>query len=40
MDGPPVRLSSWIRQDEAIHEADSQVDRLLGAGWETWTDRS
>jgi phosphoglycolate phosphatase-like HAD superfamily hydrolase len=33
MDGPPVRFVQ-CSPDEAIHEADSQVDRLLSEGWE------
>jgi hypothetical protein len=33
MDGPPVRFAQ-CSPDEAIHEADSQVDRLLSEGWE------
>ena len=33
MDGPPVRFVQ-CPPDEAIHEADAQVDRLLGEGWE------
>ena len=33
MDGPPVRFVQ-CPPDEAVHEADSQVDRLLGEGWE------
>jgi hypothetical protein len=33
MDGPPVRLVQCL-PDEAIHEADAQIDRLLGQGWE------
>jgi ATP:corrinoid adenosyltransferase len=32
MDGPPVRFVQ-CSPDEAIHEADSQIDRLLGEGW-------
>jgi hypothetical protein len=33
MTGPPVRFVQCT-PEEAIHEADSQVDRLLGEGWE------
>jgi phosphoglycolate phosphatase-like HAD superfamily hydrolase len=33
MDGPPVRFVQ-CSPDEAIHEADSQVDRLLAEGWQ------
>ena len=33
MDGPPVRFIQ-CPAEEAIHEADSQIDRLLGEGWE------
>jgi phosphoglycolate phosphatase-like HAD superfamily hydrolase len=33
MDGPPVRFVQ-CSPEQAIHEADSQVDRLLGEGWE------
>jgi Nuclease-related domain/UvrD-like helicase C-terminal domain len=33
MDGPPVRFLQ-CSPDEAVHEADSQVDRLLGEGWQ------
>ena len=33
MDGPPVRFLQ-CSPDEAVHEADSQVDRLLGQGWQ------
>ena len=33
MEGPPVRFVQ-CSPDEAVHEADSQVDRLLGEGWE------
>ena len=33
MKGPPVRFIP-CPQDEAIDQADSQVDRLLGEGWE------
>ena len=32
-DGPPVRFVQ-CPPDEAVHEADSQVDRLLGEGWQ------
>ncbi len=33
MDGPPVRFVQ-CSPDEAVHEADAQVDRLLGEGWQ------
>jgi hypothetical protein len=33
MDGPPVRFVQ-CSPDEAIHQADAQIDRLLGEGWE------
>jgi phosphoglycolate phosphatase-like HAD superfamily hydrolase len=33
MNGPPVRFVQ-CRPDEAIHEADAQVDQLLSEGWE------
>ena len=33
MNGPPVRFVQ-CRPEEAIHEADSQIDRLLTEGWE------
>jgi phosphoglycolate phosphatase-like HAD superfamily hydrolase len=33
MKGPPVRFIP-CPPDEAIHQADSQVDRLLSEGWE------
>jgi hypothetical protein len=33
MDGPPVRFVP-CSPEEAIHEADAQVGRLLGEGWE------
>jgi hypothetical protein len=33
MSGPPVRFVQCT-PEEAIHEADAQVDRLLGEGWE------
>jgi phosphoglycolate phosphatase-like HAD superfamily hydrolase len=33
MDGPPVRFVQ-CPPEEAVHEADAQVDRLLGEGWE------
>jgi hypothetical protein len=33
MNGPPVRFVQCT-PEEAIHEADAQVDRLLGEGWE------
>jgi superfamily I DNA and RNA helicase len=33
MNGPPVRFVQCMAE-EAIQEADSQVDRLLGEGWE------
>jgi hypothetical protein len=33
MDGPPVRFVQCT-QDEAVHQADSEVDRLLGEGWQ------
>ena len=33
MDGPPVRFIP-CPPDEAVHEADSQVDQLLSQGWE------
>jgi hypothetical protein len=32
MNGPPARFVQ-CSPDEAIHQADSQVDRLLGEGW-------
>jgi phosphoglycolate phosphatase-like HAD superfamily hydrolase len=32
-DGPPVRFVQ-CSPEEAVHEADSQVDRLLGEGWQ------
>lgn len=32
MDGPPVRFVP-CPPDKAIHQADSEVDRLLGEGW-------
>jgi len=32
MNGPPVRFVPCT-PEEAIHEADAQVDRLLGEGW-------
>jgi hypothetical protein len=33
LDGPPVRFVQ-CSPEEAVHEADAQVDRLLGEGWE------
>ncbi len=33
MDGPPVRFVQ-CPPEEAVHEADSQVDRLLDEGWQ------
>jgi phosphoglycolate phosphatase-like HAD superfamily hydrolase len=33
MSGPPVRFVQ-CSPDEAVHEADAQVDRLLAEGWE------
>ena len=33
MDGPPVRFVP-CPPEEAIHQADAEVDRLLGEGWE------
>ena len=33
MDGPPVRFVP-CSPDEAVHEADAQVDRLLSEGWQ------
>ena len=33
LDGPPVRFVQ-CSPDEAVYEADSQIDRLLGEGWQ------
>ncbi len=33
LDGPPVRFVP-CPPDEAVHQADAEVDRLLGEGWE------
>jgi hypothetical protein len=33
LDGPPVRFVQ-CSADEAVHEADAEVDRLLDEGWE------
>ncbi len=33
MDGPPVRFAQ-CSEGQAVHEADSQVDSLLGEGWQ------
>jgi UvrD-like helicase C-terminal domain len=37
MDGPPVRFVQCT-PDEAIHQADSQVDQLLDEGWDGYWD--